>query len=83
MKTAKSRMPDTRPTTPKPINESATSSLRLAMHDWLGRPASIDRIQEKRAGLQMPAQLYSTSKKSIQSFISGKSNCSRKFLANW
>ena len=57
MKTKKRKMPEISVATPKPIKSLFRSSLMLLMHELLGLPPSMEFDHEKRAGLQIPAQL--------------------------
>ena len=57
MNTKNRKMPEISVAIPKPMKSLFRSSLMLEMHDLLGLPFSIDCDHEKRAGLQMPAQL--------------------------
>ena len=57
IKTKKRKMPEISVAIPKPMKSLFRSSLMLEMHVLLGFPLAIDCDHEKRAGLQMPAQL--------------------------
>ena len=70
----KSRMPEVSVAAARPVNESVKSSLMLLMQDLVGRPRAMDCYQENFAGVQIPAQLYSSSKNSIHSIIVLKSS---------
>ena len=77
----KRRMPEASVVPARPVNESVKSSLMLPMQDLVGTPFAMDCDQENCAGVQMPAQVYSSSKNSIHSIIVLKSSCSRNFSA--
>ena len=81
IQTKKRKMPEVSVAAAKPVNDCVKSSLMLPMHDLVGTPLEMDWDQLNWAGVQMPAQVYSSSKNSIHSIIVLKSSCSRNFFA--
>lgn len=62
----------------RPMNVVVTSSFIEPMQDWEGLPSVTLLIHANRAGSQIPAQSYESSKNLMKSLIESKSDCSAK-----
>lgn len=62
-----SKIPLMRVAAERPTNSWSMFSIKPFTQELLGRPFSIDLLNEKRAGLQMPAQSSWFSKNSMKS----------------